>query len=274
MSNSYERTVKAIMYVVLMVFALMALYPLFFVLITSLKSSAEYVNNKLFMPQSITFSNYFHVWVKGNMLRYFLNSCLLIPSALVLYLFVCITAGFAFGRLRFRFRFPLFLAVLFLMIFPQMLLSIQIFQVCRKLHLVNNYLGLILVWVAYFGPFGTYIMTTYYATVPMEIVESARLDGTGVYRMLYYIMVPIAKPMIVIIIIIGTQSMWNELPFSLLLLQTEHLRTITQGLGMLQGQYGLDDTVLSASILSASLVPLLLFVLKLNLHTGGNSRNH
>lgn len=248
------------MYVVLGMFALMALYPLFFVLVTSLKSPAEYVNNKLLMPQTPTFRNFYHVWVKGNMLRYFLNSCLLIPTGLVVYLFVCITAGFAFGRLRFPYRFPLFLSVLFLMIFPQMLLSIQIFQICRKLHLVNTYLGLILVWVAYFGPFGTYIMTTYYATVPMEILESARLDGTGVYRMLYYIMVPIAKPMIIIIVVIGTQSMWNELPFSLLLLQTESLRTITQGIGLLKGQYGLDDTILSAAILSASVVPLLLFL--------------
>lgn len=240
----------------------MALYPIYFALITSLKPSAEYVNNKLHLPLNPTFDNYYHVWIKGNMLKYFLNSCILIPSGILLYLFVCITAGFAFGRLRFPFRLPIFLSVLFLMIFPQMLLSIQIFQICRALHLINNYIGLILVWVAYFGPFGTYIMTTYYATVPMEIVESARLDGTGgVYRMLYYIMVPIAKPMIVIIVIIGTQSMWNELPFSLLLLQKESLRTITQGIGMLQGQYGLDDTVLTASILSASLVPLLLFLL-------------
>lgn len=260
MSNNYEKTVKGIMYLVLVVFAFLALYPVIFILFTSLKSSAEYVNNKLLMPQKITFENYYYVWVKGHMLKYFLNSCILIPLGLLLYLFVCVTAGFAFGRLRFPFRFPLFLAVLFLMIFPQMLLSIQIFQICRKLHLINNYLGLILVWVAYFGPFGTYIMTTYYATVPLEIVESARLDGTGVYRMLYYIMVPIAKPMIIIIVIIGTQSMWNELPFSLLLLQTEQLRTITQGIGMLQGQYGLDDTILSASILSASLVPLLVFM--------------
>ncbi|MDT4761057.1 carbohydrate ABC transporter permease [Sphaerochaeta sp. PS] len=261
MSNNYEKTVKGIMYLVLVVFAFLALYPVIFILFTSLKSSAEYVNNKLLMPQKITFENYYYVWVKGHMLKYFLNSCILIPSGLVLYLFVCVTAGFAFGRLRFPFRFPLFLAVLFLMIFPQMLLSIQIFQICRKLHLINNYLGLVLVWVAYFGPFGTYIMTTYYSTVPLEIVESARLDGTGVYRMLYYIMAPIAKPMIIIIVIIGTQSMWNELPFSLLLLQTEQLRTITQGIGMLQGQYGLDDTILSASILSASLVPLLVFMI-------------
>lgn len=120
--------------------------------------------------------------------------------------------------------------------------------------------GLILVWVAYFAPFGTYIMTTYYSSVPMEIVESARIDGTNIWQMLFRIMVPIAKPMIVIIVIIGFQSMWNELPFSLLLLQTENLRTITQGIGMMQGQYGLDDTILTSAIISAAIVPLLLFI--------------
>ncbi|MFA7119319.1 MAG: carbohydrate ABC transporter permease [Sphaerochaetaceae bacterium] len=260
MSNSYNRAVKGIMYFILVIFAIIALYPLIFVLITSLKSPSEYVNNKLHFPEKITFANYYYVWVKGNMLKYFINSCILIPCGLVAYLFVCVSAGFAFGRLRFPFRFSIFLTVLFLMIFPQMLLSIQIFQICRTLHLVNNYFGLILVWVAYFAPFGTYIMTTYYATVPMEILESARLDGTNIWQILFYIMVPIAKPMIVIIVIIGFQSMWNELPFSLLLLQTEKLRTITQGIGMMQGQYGLDDTILTAAIVSAAFVPLLLFM--------------
>lgn len=260
MSNSYTRSINSVMYIVLGLFAVMALFPLVFVVFTSLKSSTEYVNNKLLFPQAVTFANYYHVWIKGNMLKYFLNSCILIPSGLLVYIFVCVSAGFAFGRLRFPFRFSIFLAVLFLMIFPQMLLSIQIFQVCRKLHLVNNYLGLILAWVAYFAPFGTYIMTTYYSTVPMEIVESARIDGTNIWQMLFRIMFPIAKPMIVIIIIIGFQSMWNELPFSLLLLQTESLRTITQGIGMMKGQYGLDDTVLTAAIISASIVPLILFM--------------
>lgn len=252
--------VKTLMYIALTIFAFLALYPIIFASITSFKSPAEYVNNKLGLPERFTFDNYRYVWVKGGMLRYFFNSLMLIPLALSLYLFVCVSAGFAFGRLRFKFRFPLFLAVLFLMIFPQMLLSMQIFQVCRMLRLVNNYFGLILVWVAYFAPFGTYIMTTYYSTVPMELVESARIDGAGIYRMLFCIMVPVAKPMIIVIMIIGTQSMWNELPFSMLLLQRAGMRTITQGIGMLKGQYGLDDTIMMAAVMSASLVPLLLFV--------------
>lgn len=260
MPSKNLKSVNSFMYVILVVFALLALYPIFFVIMTSLKSMPEYVNNKLLLPKEITFGNYYHVWIKGNMLKYFINSCILMPCALLAYLFVCVSAGFAFGRLRFPFRFSIFLAVLFLMIFPQMLLSIQIFQVCRKLHLINNFFGLILTWVAYFAPFGTYIMTTYYSTVPMEIIESARIDGTNIWQMLFRIMFPIGKPMIVIIIIIGFQSMWNELPFSMLLLQTENLRTITQGIGMMQGQYGLDDTILTAAIISASIVPLILFM--------------
>lgn len=260
MANTYTRTINKIMYLVLGIFAVIAVYPIFFAFFTSIKSASEYVNNKLSFPVKITFENYYHVWIKGNMLKYFINSCILIPCALIAYIFVCVSAGFAFGRLRFPFRFAIFLTVLFLMIFPQMLLSIQIFQICRKLNLINNYFGLILTWVAYFAPFGTYIMTTYYSTVPMELIESARIDGTNIWQMLFKIMFPIAKPMIVIIVIIGFQSMWNELPFSLLLLQTESLRTITQGIGMMQGQYGLDDTILTAAILSASIVPLILFM--------------
>ncbi|MBN1500546.1 MAG: carbohydrate ABC transporter permease [Spirochaetes bacterium] len=251
---------KIPVYSVLVVFAVIALYPIYHVLITSLKSSVEYVDNKLFWPDSVTLDNYKYVLFQGSMMKYFLNNCIIMPLAMAGYLFVCITAGFAFGRLRFPYRLQIFLAVLFLMIFPQMLLSVQIFQICRHLHLINNYFGLILVWIAYFSPFGTYIMATYYSTVPYELIESAKMDGATIWQTLWYIMVPIAKPMFGIVFIIGFQSMWNELIFSLLLLQKNAMRTITQGIGMLQGQYGLDDTRLTAAIMIASLVPLILFL--------------
>jgi raffinose/stachyose/melibiose transport system permease protein len=251
---------KILIYIVLTFFLILAVYPLFHTMITSFKSPTEYIDNKISLPKNFTLENYRYVLVDGNMLKYFTNSCILMPAGLIVYLFVCVAAGFAFGRLRFPFRLPIFLLVLFLMIFPQMLLSLQIFQVCRALHLVNTYFGLILVWIAYFAPFGTYIMTTYYSTVPMEIIESARMDGANTRHLLFRIMAPIGKPMIAVIAIIGFQSMWNELPFSLLLLQKEGMRTITQGIGMMKGQYGLDDTILTAAIITASSVPLLLFL--------------
>jgi raffinose/stachyose/melibiose transport system permease protein len=248
------------MYLLLILFAFVALYPLYHGLITSIKTSGEYVNNKLMWPESPVISNYAYVLLQGKMLRYFLNNALIMPPAIIGYLFVCTAAGFAFGRLKFPFRLPIFLFVLFLMIFPQMLLSVQIFQICRKLHLINSYAGVVLVWIAYFAPFGTYIMSTYFSSVPYDIIESARIDGAGTWVILFRIMVPISMAMMGVIFIIGFQSMWNELPFSLLLLQNSDMRTITQGIGMLQGQYGLDDTRLTAAVMAASFVPLMLFL--------------
>ncbi|MCX7038116.1 MAG: carbohydrate ABC transporter permease [Spirochaetes bacterium] len=257
---TYPATLRVVVYFVLFAFVILALYPVLHTLVTSLKSAHEYIDNKLLWPKSSTIENYVRVIIAGNMLRYFLNNCIVMPLAMLLYLLVCLAAGFAFGRLRFPFRLPIFLFVLFLMIFPQMMLSLQIFQVCRSLHLVNSYLGVILAWVAYFAPFGAYIMTTYYSTVPIEIVESAKIDGANIWRIFLHLMIPIAMPMVGIIVIIGFQSMWNELPFSLLLLQKDTLRTITLGVAMMQGQYGLDDTVLTAAIMTASAVPFLLFL--------------
>ncbi|TCL62537.1 multiple sugar transport system permease protein/raffinose/stachyose/melibiose transport system permease protein [Hydrogenispora ethanolica] len=255
-----NKSVKLIIYTVLVFFTISSIYPLFHVFITSFKQLNEYINNGFLPSTHWVWDNYRVAIDQGNLLYYFRNNLILIPTALLFYLFVCITAGFAFGRLRFPFRLSLFLLVLFLMIFPQMLLSMQLFQLCSKLHLTNSYLGLILVWTAYFAPFGTYIMATFFSSLPYEIIESARIDGAGTWKILTRIALPIAYPMLGIIIIIAFQSMWNELPFSLLLLQKMEMRTVTLGIAMIQGQYGIPATVQSAVIMIASIIPMMVFV--------------
>ncbi|HBF39081.1 MAG TPA: carbohydrate ABC transporter permease [Firmicutes bacterium] len=255
-----NKNVKIIIYIVLLFFAIVSIYPLYHVVITSFKSVNEYLDNRVLPPIHWVTDNYKVAIEQGNMLYYFWNNIILIPAAMVFYLLICIMAGFAFGRLKFRFRLPLFLIILFLMIFPQMLLSLQIFQLCAKFHLTNSYLGVILVWTAYFAPFGTYIMSTYFSTLPYEIIESARIDGASTWGILTKIATPMALPMMGILVIIGFQSMWNELPFSLLLLQKMEMRTVTLGIAMIQGQYGIPDTTQSAVILIASAIPMLVFV--------------
>ena len=254
------KLVKLFVYFTLISSVIISIYPIFHVLITSFKQVGEYIDNRYFLPKHWVIDNYKFVIKQGNFLYYFRNNLILIPSAMIFYLFVCITAGFAFGRLRFPLRLPLFMLVLFLMIFPQMLLSIQIFHLCAKLHLINSFLGLILVWTAYFAPFGTYIMTTFFSSLPFEIIESARIDGASTWRILAHIALPIARPMLGILVVIGFQSMWNELPFSLLLLQRMEMRTVTLGMAMLQGQYGIAEPIQSAAIMLAALIPMVVFV--------------
>ena len=254
-----NKSVKFIIYSVLILSSILSLFPLYHVFITSFKQLNDYINNGFFPSTHWVLDNY-KVAIEQNLLYYFRNNFIMIPAALVFYLFICVTAGFAFGRLRFPFRLSLFLLVLFLMIFPQMLLSMQIFQLCSKLHLTNSYLGIILVWTAYFAPFGTYIMATFFSSVPYEIIESARIDGASTWRILTRIALPIAYPMLGIVIIIAFQSMWNELPFSMFLLQKMEMRTVTLGIAMIQGQYGIPVTIQSAVIIMASIIPMGVFV--------------
>lgn len=248
--------VQALM--ILMVIA--SLLPLYNVISSSLKSIDEFMISPLLPPQKMVTENYEYAAFSGSLLQYTLNSLLYVPAAVIVYLGVCISAGYAFGKMRFRLRLPLFLLVLFLSIFPQLLLATQVFKLISLLGLTNSGFGAILSWVAYFAPFGTYIMTTYFADMPYELVEAARIDGAGPVRILTKIMTPLAKPMIATIAIIGFQAMWNELPFSLLILQTQELRTLTVGIAMMRGEFGLRVPILSAALVIAMVVPLATFL--------------
>ncbi len=255
-----QRTARIIIYFFLILFSAMALFPLYFSFVTGFKTTAEYNVNQMGLPQTWTGANWRHIIHQVGLARYLSNNAILIPFGLVFYLAVCSAAGFAFGLLRFRGKLAIFTAVLFLMIFPQMIIAVPVYMMAVNLGLVNTFLGVILVWVAYFAPFGTYIMTTYFSSIPRSIIESARMDGANVFQILLRLMIPIALPMMAIISIIGFQAMWNELPFSLLLLQQPGMRTLTLGIALMKGEHGLPVPVLSAALTFASIVPLLMFL--------------
>jgi len=248
-------------YLVLIFLSFIALAPLLFSIGASFKTAGDYATNPNPFPVNPTTENYTWAFGDASLPTYLGNSLILVPLGLLLYLAVCISAGFAFGKLRFKFRLGAFLVVLFLMIFPQMLLLVQMFKLMAAMKLVNTYLGVILSWVAYFAPFGTYIMTTYFTTVPEEIIESARIDGASSFRILRSIMAPIGLPMIGNIAIIGFLSMWNELPFSMVLLQDNALRTVTLSVAMLKGQYGLSIPAQSTILMLSAVIPVVIFLI-------------
>lgn len=246
---------KAAKYVILVFFTIICVFPLVFAGISSLKSVEAYSASKLALPETITFDHYVAALTNLNMTTYLLNSVIMVALAMVIYFLVCTAAGYAFGLLRFRGRLTLFSLVLFLMIFPQMVIASQIYRIIVGLGLLNTRAGVILVWAAYFSPFGTYIMTTYYSSVPRALIESARIDGANVFTQLVYIMIPVAAPMIGTIGIVGSFAMWQELPFSLFILQRPELRTISLGIVLMQGEHGVPIPTLSAAFIISAVLP-------------------
>jgi ABC-type glycerol-3-phosphate transport system permease component len=242
---------------------------MYFALITSFKSTPDYTLNKLGLPHPATWANYYNVLVTNHLLVYLANSILVVIVAMVFYVIICCAAGLAFGKYHFRGRVILFSFVIFFQIFPQMVVASELYQLLAKMGLINTRAGLIIAWIAYFTPFGAYIMTTYFSTVPKELIESARMDGANVGHVLFNIMMPVAKPMIGTIGIIGTLAMWNELPFAMMIVQKQSLRTITLGITLLQGEYGLPVPVLSAAVIVSCIVPFVLYLFFQNQITMG-----
>ena len=238
----------------------------------SQKTTDQYAANKLGPPAELTLENFEYAFLDAGLNRFVVNSLIMLTGGLIGYILVCAAAGFAFGRLNFRFKLSLFTAVLFLMIFPQMMLSVPVFQIVAKLQLLDTYIGVILVWIAYFTPYGTYIMATYFASVPRSLYESAKIDGANIFQILFRVMIPIAKPMMITIGILGFQGMWSELPFSLLILRSVGKRTLTLGVAMMRGQYGLPTVVQSAAIVVTAVLPLIFFaVAQRHIRTGSTA---
>jgi ABC-type glycerol-3-phosphate transport system permease component len=257
---------------VLILVSLVSLYPLFFTFITSFKTTQDFTLSKTALPQAWVLSNYQYVLRNLGFAQNTFNSVVTTSVGLILYTYLCNAAGFALGMLRFKFKLILFSFILFFQIFPQMVIAAQVYRICGVIGLMDSRLALSLVWVAYFAPFGTYIMATYYATMPRSLLESARIDGAHILQQLFHVMAPMAKPMIGTLVIIGSLAMWTELPFSLLLIQSPAKRPLSLGIAIMKGEHGIPTPVLSAAILISIVIPLVLYaVFQNNINMGSTS---
>jgi len=246
-------------YFILILLAVLMLYPIYFAVISSLKPSSEYIGNVLGMPQAFFMGNYNSVLIRMNMLLFLINTIINVSITMFFYLIICSAAGLAFGKLKFKGKIFCFSLILFFQIFPQMVVAQELYLILARMRLLNTRLGLVLAWCAYFAPFGAYIMTTYFATVPKEILESTRIDGANVFQQLFKIMMPVAKPMLGTIGIIGTLSMWNELPFASLILMDNRRRTVTVGIAMMQGEFGVPVPILASAVIISAIIPTICY---------------
>lgn len=249
-----------LVYVLLTVLAVLAVSPILFSIITSFRTESSFVADKLGLPTSFYTGNFEHVLKIANLLMYLGNSVIFVLSGTFIYLLIVIPSGFAFGQLRYRHKHIVFAAVLFLMIMPQMILTIPMYKIANTLKMTNSLLGAVIICTAFFAPYGCYIMTTYFSDVPQSIRESAKIDGAGSLRTLWSIMTPIGLPMIATVSIIGFTSFWNELPFSVLLLQHQDIKTLVLGVALMRGEYGMATTYLAAAVVIGIIVPLSLFL--------------
>jgi multiple sugar transport system permease protein len=254
------RLTRWVVAVPMAVLALATIYPLVFTTNVAMKTRREYVLDRFSLADSLSWANIAKAWTSVGMSRYFLNSVIVVTCSVALLLLIGSMAGFALARLRFRGSSTLFLGVLAALFIPFQVIMVPLARIMADTGLVDTYPGLVLAYVAQFLPFTIFLLTSYYSTVPPEIVDAARIDGNTVYGVYWRIMLPIGAPALLSVGVLNALFCWNDVLISLLMMPSAEHRTLMVGVTSLRGQYSDDIPTFASGVLIAA-VPVLVVYL-------------
>jgi raffinose/stachyose/melibiose transport system permease protein len=245
----------------LIVNALIMLYPLVVMVLSAFKTNAEIFTSPFGLPHHPTFDNLQKVWDETNFIRYMLNSLGVTATSLALILIFGTMAAYAIARYEFRMGSIMLMFFISGMTVPLKLAIIPLFLQLNALHLVDSYAGLVLVYVAMGLPSAVFIMTGFLRTLPKELEESARIDGASEWLIMMRIMLPLARPAMVIVAIQNAVPIWNDFFFPLILITSDDLKTLPQGLTVFIGEFTTNWGVMFTGLTLAALPITLLYIL-------------
>jgi multiple sugar transport system permease protein len=246
------------------VLLLWSLFPVYWALNTSLMSNSEAQSTSLhFFPTHFQFSNYEAIFgygpssasTAGGIGRAVVNASIESLGATLLTLVIAVVGAYAFARLRFRFRGPLFYVVLATLTLPVYATLIPLYKILTDLNLVNTYVGIILVYTSGFLPLAMWIMYNMFQALPPSIEEAATIDGASTLQIFRRIVLPIVRPGMAATAIITFLFGWGQFIFPLVLGSTSSTEPLTVTLSALAGRHVVPFTIINAAAIVAIAVP-------------------
>lgn len=232
-----------------------ALFPILWALSGSLKRQAE-ISLPMLLPAHPQWSNYLEVFARMPFWRMFFNTVLYAGCVTVGQVFFCSLAGYAFARLPFTGRDTLFVLYLATLMVPLTVTVIPQFILMRVFGWTDTVWAMIIPGL-FGGAFGTYLMRQFFATLPVDLEEAAILDGCSPWGVYWRILLPHAKPAVMVLAVLTWINVWNDFLWPLLMIQREEIATLTLGLVWMQGEYVAEWPVLMAASM-LMLAPLIL----------------
>ena len=240
--------------------AIAAIYPVYYLLTTSLKSRETWTRDQFGLPLPPTLDNYGAVFQDGRIPMWFLNSVIVTGASVILATVVSALAAFAIARLRFRGQTFLLRLNVALMVIPPAVLIIPLFLGFQPLGLSNTYQGVVIIYAGMLVPFSVFMLASFFRTLPRELFEAARIDGASTVRILRSIVIPLSGPGFMTLIVVNALWVWNELLIALVFLQNDQKRTLMAGLTLFKGHYSINEPLVMAGTFVAVLPMLLLFL--------------
>ncbi|MCL6601597.1 MAG: carbohydrate ABC transporter permease [Paenibacillus sp.] len=243
-------------------YALLSVYPLVWMIFYSLKNNDEiFVSNPFGFPTHLRFENYVDAWSKYNVPVYFLNSVIVAIATVIGAVTLSVMFSYAAARLQWRLRGIANTYMMIGMFIPIQVIMIPLAILVRDFHIANTYGALIIPYIAFNLSFTSIVFYGFFRGVPIELEESACIDGASIYRTFFSIMLPIIKPALATMVIFIFLNSWNEFTMAVILITKESLKTLPLGLLFFQGQFTTNWGAMGAAMTIASLPTVLIYML-------------
>lgn len=240
------------------IFTILTIYPLFWLVISSLKTNTEFQLNLVGLPRNPTFSNYPTAWRLAQFDTLFVNSIFFTTTSTLLVIAFSLMAGFAFAKIRSRATTFLHGSFIIGILLTLQSIMVPLFLMAILAGLYDTRLGVLIPYVGMGMPIGIYLCTEYIKSIPDSVVESARIDGASYFRIFTSIISPMAKPVAVTLAILNVSGVWNEFMLINILVSRDALRTLPVGILKFSGALASDHGRQFAA-LTIGLVPMVIF---------------
>lgn len=258
--SDFHPLLRLFVYAMILIFTVMTIYPLLWLVVSSLKSTTEFQLNRLGWPIDPSLRNYPAAWRLGKFDILFLNSLFFTITSTIAIVLLSLSAGFAFAKIPSKATPFLHGSFVIGILLTLQSIMVPLFLMVNAVGLYNTRLGVLIPYIGMGLPMGIYLCTEFIKSIPDSVVESARIDGATYYRVFTAIVLPMAKPVAVTLAILNVAGTWNEFMLINILVSSDKLRTLPVGIlkfsGALSSDFGRQFAALVIGML-----PMIIFYL-------------
>lgn len=259
-AKAIDKVLLFFKYIILSLFALMCLYPIFWLFISSFKTNTELFDNPWGMPVSFNLDNYVKAIQDGHILQYFGNSVFIAVIAVVVGVILSSMVSYAIARMEWKLsKITLNIFMLGMMI-PVYAMIIPLFSMFNKVSLLNTHWSVIIPHIAISFPMSIMIITGFLGSIPRELEEAAVMDGCNIYQIFFRIILPICKSSVVTVGVVAFINVWNDLLLPQIFLTDSSKMTLPVGLTEFQGQYSTNYVTMIAAVIITIIPSVIVYI--------------
>ncbi len=259
--KSKKFLINTLIHIFLISVAVTCLYPLLWIIASSLKTQDIIFKDISLIPQQLHFENYIGALKEEGFGRSFLNSIFYTGSSVLGVVIIASMAGYAFSRLRFPGRIALFYMFIAAMMIPIPASFVPLYVLLNKLHLRDTPIGYILCMISVGLSMSIFLLKTFFDRIPREMEDAARIDGCSKMGIWRHVALPLAKPVLAVVIVFNALTVWNEYILALIIFDSRKLMPLQVALQVFQGEFVTNYPLLMAGLTIAALPIIIVYLL-------------